>query len=153
MTIQPVMFDMGGTIETFDYTREFRLRAVPGLRARLNAFGIDLPLGDEQLLELVTGGLKRYHQWRMQTLQELPARLIWQEYILADHPQYWHTLPAAAEDLMLYYERNFYNRQMRPELPAVLAAIQQMGLKIGLISNVCIQGQVPVNLEHYRILH
>ena len=153
MTIQAVMFDMGGTIETFDYTREFRLRAVPGLRARLNAFGIDLPLSDEQLLELVTGGLKRYHQWRMQTLQELPAWQTWQEYILADHPQYWHTLPAAAEDLMLYYERNFYNRQMRPELPAVLAAIQQMGLKIGLISNVCSQGQVPVNLEQYGILH
>ena len=42
---------------------------------------------------------------------------------------------------------------MRPEMPAVLHAIQQMGLKIGLISNVCSRGQVPLNLEQYGLRH
>ena len=31
MTVQAVFFDMGGTIETFDYTRELRLAATPAI--------------------------------------------------------------------------------------------------------------------------
>jgi HAD superfamily hydrolase (TIGR01509 family) len=54
---------------------------------------------------------------------------------------------------MLYYETHFYQRSMRPEMPVVLHAIQQMGLKIGLISNVCSHGQVPLNLELYGLQH
>ena len=42
---------------------------------------------------------------------------------------------------------------MRPEMPAVLEAIKQMGLKIGLISNVNSRGQVPTNLKEYGIFH
>ena len=78
---------------------------------------------------------------------------VWCEYILADYPVDGAALEAIAEDLMLYYETHFYQRAMRPEMPAVLHAIQQMGLKIGLISNVCSQGQVPLNLEQYGIRH
>ena len=153
MTIQAVFFDMGGTIETFNYSRESRLKAVPGLRTRLTAAGIDLHLTDEQFLDLVSRGMKKYHQWRLQSLEELPAWRIWQEYILADHSISQTVLRANAEDFMMYYERFFYDRQMRPEIPAVLEAIQKMGLKIGLISNVCSRGQVPVNLEQYGIRH
>ena len=32
MTIRAVFFDMGGTIQTFSYTRELRLAATPGLQ-------------------------------------------------------------------------------------------------------------------------
>ncbi len=151
MTIQAVFFDMGGTIETFRYSRESRLRATPGLRQRLLSAGIDLPWTDEQLYEVVAGGLERYHQRSLASLDELPPARVWREYVFADHPVDPLRLEAAGEDLMLYVETRFYERAMRPESPEVLEAIRRMGLKIGLISNVCSRGQVPTCLNEYGL--
>lgn len=153
MTIQAVFFDMGGTVETFNYTRELRLQAIPGLQERLVAAGIDLQLTDEKLLDVVTTGIQLYHQWRLQSLQELPTRQIWCNYILADYPVDQQVLGAIAEELMVYYESKFYQRELRPEIPGVLDAIQEMGLKIGMISNVASLGLVPASLEKYGIVH
>jgi putative hydrolase of the HAD superfamily len=151
MAIQAVLFDMGGTIETFNYTRQLRLKAVPGLRQILSGAGISFPMSDEQLLDLISAGLKLYHQWRLETSIELPTFQIWQEYIFALLPVDPEALKTISEELMLYIETCFYQRAMRPEIPGVLEAIQQMGLKIGLISNVSSLGQVPVNLKQYGI--
>ena len=60
-------------------------------------------------------------------------------------------LAPIAESLSYLVETRFYNRAMRREMPDVLEAIHQMGLKIGLISNVNSLGQVPTNLEKYGI--
>jgi HAD superfamily hydrolase (TIGR01509 family) len=53
---------------------------------------------------------------------------------------------------MFLIETRFYHRAMRPEVPQVLDAVKQMGLKIGLISNVSSRGQVPTNLKEYGII-
>ena len=60
-------------------------------------------------------------------------------------------LASIAEDLMCYIETHYYERTMRPEVPAVLEAIKRMDLKIGLISNVNSRGQVPTNLSQYKL--
>jgi len=153
MTIQIVFFDMGGTIETFWYTRELRLRATPELQKMLLEAGIDLGLTDEQLYEVITNGLNRYHRWRQQCWEELPTQRIWREFVLTGYPIDFDALDAITEDLMLYIETHYYHRTMRPEIPAVLDAIRQMGLKIGLISNVTSHGQVPTNLKKYNLWH
>jgi len=143
---------MGGTIETFNYTREFRLHAIPGLKERLASANIILHLSDEKILDMITRGLHHYHQWRMQSLQEISTLEIWRSYILTDYPFESQAMDAdAAEELMCFYEKKFYQRVMRPEIPAVLETIHQMGYKIGLISNVISRGQVPTNLEEYGI--
>ena len=151
MTIQAVFFDMGGTIETFWHTREFRLQATPELRKQLQEAGIDLHMEVEQLYEVITSGLKRYHEWRQNTLEELPTQRIWREFVLAGYPIDYKLLDEIAEDLMFYIETRFYHRELRPEVPRVLEAIRGMGLKIGLVSNVSSRGQVPKNLEKYGI--
>lgn len=153
MAIRAAFFDMGGTIETFNHTRALRLNAIPGLRQLLASAGMKPSLLDDQLLDVVSDGLSRYHQWRMQTLVELPPCQIWHEYVLADYPVDPNALEPVAEELALYVETRFYQRAMRPEIPAVLEAIRQMGLKIGLISNVSSRGQVPINLKQYGIYH
>jgi len=152
MTIQAVFFDMGGTIQTFGYTRGLRLAATPGLQQLLSA-GIDLHLDNQTLYHLVSDGLARYHQWSLQSLEELSPQRVWRDYILADQPVNFDALDSIAEDLMLYIETEYYHRKMRPEMPAVLESIQEMGLKIGLISNVCSRRQVPVNLDEYGLRH
>jgi putative hydrolase of the HAD superfamily len=153
MKIQAVFFDMGGTIETFWHTRELRLEATPGIQQRLTSAGIDLNLSNEQLYEVIARGLSCYHRWRMVSLEELPTQRIWLEYIFEGFDLDPKALAAIAEDLMLYIETHYYQRQMRPEMPAVLDAVQKMGLKIGLISNVSSRGQVPTNLTAYGLRH
>ena len=151
MGIQAMFFDMGGTIETFGYTRSLRLGQTAGLQARLSAAGIELGLDDERLCDLVCDGLQRYHQWSLESLQELPPARVWRDYILAGRRLDQAALAAHAEDLMCYLETHYFERQMRPEIPAVLEALHAMGLKLGLISNVNSRGQVPHNLLKYGI--
>lgn len=153
MTIQAVFFDMGGTIQTFWHTRELRLKATPALQKLLLSTGIDLHLSDEQLHEAVTGGLARYHRWAINTLIEIPAAQVWNEYILAGYPVEKQRVAVAAEDLMYFVETHYYQRDMRPEMPAVLQALQDMGLKAGIISNVIGRKQVSCDLEQYGLRH
>jgi putative hydrolase of the HAD superfamily len=151
MTIQAVFFDMGGTIETYGYTHELRLKATPGIQALLMAAGIDLGFSDEALLKIITDGLQRYHDFCLTSQIEYSPQRVWNEFILNGYSFDPAKLNSVAEELMLYIETRFYQREMRPEVPEVLKTIQQMGLKIGLISNVNSRGQVPYNLSKYGI--
>jgi len=151
MNIQAVFFDMGGTIDTYGYTRELRLERTPGIQERLLSFGIELGLSNEELYEVVSIGLAHYHTWSLESLEELPPQCVWGEYILSEFSVDREALDAVAEDLMCYIETSYYERKMRPEVPTVLEAIKKLGLKIGLISNVNSRGQVPTNLSEYDL--
>lgn len=151
MTVKTVFFDMGGTIDTFWFSPEMRLQATPGLQKILLSAGINLSLTDEKLYELVTIGLDHYHQWRLNTFEELSPQLVWRNYIFVNYPEIYTQLDVVAEDLMVWIETRFYQRTMRPEIPGVLDSVKKMGYKIGLISNVNSHGQVPLNLTEYGI--
>ena len=153
MSLQALFFDMGGTIETFGYHRETGLAATRGLREALRGAGIDPGLEEEALYERIRNGLARYKQWSLVSLEELPPARVWADYVFAGLPVDRQKLEAAAEQLAFLVETTFYERAMRPEMPAVLQEIQNLGLKIGLISNVNSRGQVPENLSRYGIRH
>jgi putative hydrolase of the HAD superfamily len=150
-TIQAVFFDMGGTIETYWYDRELRLKATPGIQARLLAAGIDLDLDNEQLYQVVAAGLDQYKAWKDRSLIELHADEVWRDFILRDFTVDPVRLASVAEDLMFWVDTHYYQREMRPEMPRVLEALKEMGLKLGVISNIMSCGQVPSNLEAYGI--
>jgi putative hydrolase of the HAD superfamily len=152
MTIRAVFFDMGGTIETFWHTPELRLQATPDLGRKFQQAGIDLHLSDQELYQVISSGLERYHKWSLETLEELPVIRVWSEFIFSEHPVDLKKLVSCAEDLMVFIELNYFHREMRPEVPQVLDVIRKVGLKIGLISNVCSQSQVPLSLNNYAIL-
>src|SRR5688500_7332029 len=152
MNIKAVFFDMGGTIETFGYTRELRLDTTAVIGQRLIDAGIDLQLATEQLYEVISGGLQRYKRWSIQSMEELPPQRVWSEYILAGWDLDRNKLSDISEALMFLIETDFYRRAMRPEVPAVLQAIKEMGLKIGLISNFTSRRQFPVILKKYGII-
>jgi HAD superfamily hydrolase (TIGR01509 family) len=151
MTIQAVFFDMGGTIETFRSNRELRLKATPVLNEVLLSKGINLNLETIALFNLVNSGLEKYHKWTIESLVELSPVRVWKEYILVDYPQFFTTIDSDGEELMYWIETNYYERVLRPEVPAVLEKLHKMGLVIGLISNVCSEAQVPENLKKYGI--
>lgn len=152
MTIKAVFFDMGGTIETFRFDQELRLAATPALDDLLISKGINLNLGVNDLCKLITTGLDNYHKWAIDSLIELPSARVWKEYIFYDYPQFFHILDEFGEELMYWIDTNYYERDLRPEIPAVLDQLHKMGIVIGLISNVCSIGQVPGNLTKYGII-
>jgi putative hydrolase of the HAD superfamily len=152
MPIRTVFFDMGGTIETFWFSPEMRLHATSELHQLLLASDICLHLSAEQLYRLIVNGLEKYHNWSLRTLEELEPSQVWRQYILADFPETFSRLDSISDDLMVWIETHYYHRRMRPEIPSVLEAIQKMGYKIGLISNVNSKNQVPLNLKQYGII-
>jgi putative hydrolase of the HAD superfamily len=153
MTIQTVIFDMGGTIDTYWHSPEMRLHATPELLDLMSSCGMHLSLSSAQLYEMIANGLARYHQWRLASLDELPASTVWRDYIFEGYPGTVPQLESIGDDLMVWLETHYYKRTMRPEIPSVLETIRSMGYKIGLISNVNSRGQVPLNLKQYGIHH
>jgi putative hydrolase of the HAD superfamily len=151
MSIQAVFFDMGGTIETFAHDPQMRLQVTPELNSLLCSFDIDLHLDTNDLYQLISTGLKAYHNEAVATEDELPAVEVWKRYILPAHPQFFAALDAHGEELMYWLDTNYFHRELRPEVPAVLSDLKEMGLIIGLISNVCSRNQVADNLKKYGI--
>jgi HAD superfamily hydrolase (TIGR01509 family)/HAD superfamily hydrolase (TIGR01549 family) len=151
MTIQSVFFDLGGTIETITSDDELRLAATAQLRQQLVDWGLDPGLTTEELYQVIKKGILRYRAWNRKSLVELESPKIWQEYIFAGLNLPQDKLAAAAEELSFFIETQFYRRELRPEVPAVLEAIRAMGLKMGIISNVMSRGLVPCILQRYRI--
>jgi len=151
MKIQAVFFDMGGTIETLETSRELRLAAMPELRRKFEAAALPLPKRDEDLFEQITRGLDRYHAESVRTMHEAPPFTVWRDYVFPEFSGDTALLEERAEDLMMLTESLFYRRTLRPEVPGVLDALRRRGLKVGMISNINSRGLVPDNLRRYGI--
>ncbi|HOZ37517.1 MAG TPA: HAD family hydrolase [Anaerolineaceae bacterium] len=151
MMLKAVFFDMGGTIDTFRYTREQRIKAVSAVRECLSRTGIINSCSDTCLADMITAGTSEYLRWNMVTNVELKPAEIWATYFLKDLHLNPADLKPIAEELAFIYETRLFTRKMRPEIPQVLAEIQKMGLKIGCISNTQSSQQVPYSLKEYGI--
>jgi len=117
VVLKIVFFDMGGTIETYRYDREWRIRHAYLIRDCLAKGGIKLDLTDEQLADTITRGIKAYHVWNMASRHEIPPVQIWKNYILKDFPIAEESLAPIAEELALIYEA----RGLKPEQARLLA--------------------------------
>ena len=153
MNIQAVFFDMGGTIDTHRHDRASALHATEDIRRLLSQAGVEfLHLDTEYLYSIIREGLTRYRLWREESLIELPPERIWREFVLRDFPVEPHQLDGVAEELAFTVDTRYMQRQMRPEIPEALEAIQALGLKMGIISNIQSRRQVPTALERYNLL-
>lgn len=152
MTIQAVFFDMGGTIDTFGFTREYRILNVHYIKDCLASVSIALNLSDEQLADAITQGASDYLRWNMTSNIELSPAQIWSRFFLKGQSISETELTPIAEDLAFLYETKLYHREMRMEIPEVLAKIKEMGFRMGIISNTQSLNQVRYNLIQYDIL-
>lgn len=152
MTIQVVFFDMGGTIETYHSDEELRIRNSHFLRESLLQENIEFDLSDSEFTALVSKGIATYHDWSLESQIELPTAQIWSKFVFKGISISEEKLALISEELSQLFEQKFYIRKMRPEIPAVLAKIKNMGLKIGCISNTFSLGCVYKNLSEYGIL-
>ena len=151
MVLQTMFFDVGGTLETFSCTREYRVKNTAILRTFMTENGIDLPYTDEELYELISAGISAYRKWSFASMIELSTSEIWTGYVFKEVQIDHEKVSSISEQLSCLYELNYYVRTMRPEVPTVLAEIKKMGLRIGCISNTQSITQVPATLEKYGI--
>lgn len=152
MTLRAVFFDMGGTIDTFRFTREQRISKMPLIRNCLSRVNIEPSLTDEQLADSITHGAAAYLKWNMASNIELKPNEIWSRFFLKGIHTSPEILTPVGEELAYLYETELYIRVMRSEIPLVLHKIKEMGLMIGCISNTQSLSQVPENLKQYGIL-
>ncbi|MBA4385238.1 MAG: hypothetical protein C0410_10925 [Anaerolinea sp.] len=152
MSLKEIFFDMGGTIQNFWTNRELKVKSIPAFRDTFLRAGINFELNDEALTDLVSSGITSYHKWNRESRIELKPFEVWKKFVLKEYQFPDETLGSIAEDLTYLYETTFYYREMRPEIPEVLAAIKSMGLSMGIISNTQSQRQVPDNLTQYGII-
>jgi len=151
MGIQAVFFDVGGTIETYSFTPEYRVANTHLFRDCLERGGISLEISDETLEEVISRGCRNYHLWNLNSMIELSTVEIWSEYVFKDFHVDRDGLAEISEELSFLYETKFYNRVMRPEIPEVLQDLKLMGYKIGCISNTQSITQVPWTLKTYGL--
>jgi putative hydrolase of the HAD superfamily len=151
MKLQTMFFDVGGTLETFSCTRELRIANTSVFRKLMVEHGVELEMSDEALYEMITSGISAYRKWSIDSMIELGTFEIWSDYVFKHHEVPNNVLEKISEQLSYLYEMNYYVREMRPEVPSVLKAIKQLGLRIGCISNTQSVTQVPLTLKRYGI--
>ena len=151
MTLKAIFFDMGGTIDTYYYTRELRVKNVHFLRECLLKAGIVFALTDEELADTISRGVNTYHKWNRESLIELAPPEVWSQFTLKEFNISREQIEPIAEELTLLYETKFYERPIRPEIPQVLEKIHSMGLRIGCISNTQSHTQVPELMKKHSL--
>ena len=151
MSLEAIFFDMGGTIDTYFFTRELRINNVHFLRDCLLNAGITFSLNDEELADAISYGVATYHKWNRESMIELTPPEVWSQFTLKDLGITCKQIEPIAEELTYLYETKFYERPIRPEIPLVLEKINAMGLHIGCISNTQSKSQVPELMKKHNI--
>ena len=82
--LRAIFFDMGGTLDTFYYTPEYRISKMPLVRKTLAKAGIQGRLSDPELAEQISQGASAYLGWNMETNKELKPAEIWSKFFLKD---------------------------------------------------------------------
>lgn len=150
--LKAVLFDIGGTIDTYRFTRQYRIDNIHLIRNCFERIDLRLDMSDEQLVDSIANGAAAYLRWNLQTNIELKPAEIWAQYFLRGASVTAEQLQPIGEELAFLYETRLFVREVRPEVPLVLAKIQSMGLKIGCISNTQSLNQVPHSLQAYGLL-
>ncbi len=153
LPIRAVLFDMGGTLEDVSYDDDLRLRAACEFRELLLREGLDTGLDVSGLLCLIQSKMNKYQTWREASEMEAPPETLWTDYIFADTCIPRDRVALLAEELSFFYENHFYRRRLRDQVPSVLEALRERGLRLGVISNTIGRHTMPRNLTAYGIAH
>lgn len=149
--IKAVLFDLGGTLHTNSSPQGRDVWFARRLIDRLGDYGIKLDTTPEALAELLPVRSEEYKHSSEETLVELPSVEIWNDYFLKDFAIGRERLAPIAEELSFLYD---YERPLvmrRPYLKETMQELKDMGLRLGMISNIISRSVVPHFLEEYDI--
>ena len=149
--IRAVLFDVGGTLHEVHREPELELAFCRELLEKLSSSGISLSVTPQDLLPLLHQNAENYKHWSEESRVELPASRIWSEYYLRQFGISEALLAPIAEELSLWYDSRRACNVPRPHMQETIFRLRDMGMVLGVISNMISQTFVPGLMEDYGI--
>lgn len=149
--IRAVLFDMGGTLHTSSSPAGRDVWFARRLLERLDDYGIKLNEEPEALAAALHTNAEEYKHWSEQSLKELPAAEIWSQFYLRGYDVSRAAMEPMAEELSFLYDYERVRVMRRPHLRETMDALQAMGLRLGVISNIISTSVVPHFLREYGL--
>lgn len=149
--IRAVLFDLGGTLHTSDKPAGRDVWFAKRILDRLEDYGIHLPAEPAELAAkfAVTGEVYKHHS--EETLRESPGAVIWSEFYLDGYGLTREQLEPMAEELSFLYDYERVRNMRRPALVETMQSLRDMGLQLGIISNIISTSVVPHFLREYGL--
>ena len=149
--IDVVLFDIGGTLHTVTNNEALRTAFAKRLRERLADYGIVLAGEDRDIGIRLHENAEEYKHYSENILGELPQKRIWNEFYLKDYKIGEERLAPIAEELSFLYDYERVRNMRRPHLLETFETLANMGIRMGIISNIISTSFVPHILKEYGI--
>lgn len=149
--LKAVLFDLGGTLHTASSPAGRAEWFAQRLLCRLADYEIRLETTPERLARLLQENSEQYKRMSEQTLRELPGPKIWNDYYLRDFAIGEERLAPIAEELSFLYDYERVRILRRPHLVQTMQTLREMGLRMGVISNIISTSVVPHFLREYGV--
>lgn len=149
--LKAVLFDIGGTLHTVTNNETLRRAFARRLIDRLTVYDIYLDTTPESLAQTLHENAEAYKHWSEKSLVELPQAQVWNEYYLKEFHIGEERLAPIAEELSFLYDYERVCNKRRPYVKETMQALSEMGLRLGIISNIISTSLVPHILREYGI--
>lgn len=149
--ISTLLFDLGGTLHSVIRKEDSMRRFAGRLIRRLGDYGIVLDTTPEQLAVSLHENAEAYKHLSEQTLTELPPAQIWNEYYLKEFRIGEDRLAPIAEELSFLYDYDRLTLMRKPRLAETIGTLHDMGIRMGVVSNIISTSLVPHMLNEYGI--
>ncbi len=149
--IRAVLFDMGGTLHTASSTPERAVWFARRLIERLGDYGVRLEAEPEEFARRLHENAEDYKHWAEENLRELPSPEVWSRWYLRGYGVEPEQVEPFAEELCFLYEYERACVMRRPHLRQTMDTLRDMGLRLGVISNVLSTSLMPHYLQEYGL--
>jgi putative hydrolase of the HAD superfamily len=154
MKIEGIFFDMGGTLDLYPTSEKGVQNACLKMKRMLEAAGADQisRYSETEFQKMIVNGIQKYKNWRKgQADIELSPEKIFSDFVLTGTGIDPGIINALGEELAFLVDTDFHDRIPRPEAAAVVKAIKNRGIRLGIISNVISRTQVEYSLKKYGL--
>lgn len=149
--ISTLLFDLGGTLHDVHGTPESRRRFAEHLIRRLGQYGILLDTDPDTLAALLRKNAEAYKQRGERDYTELEQPVIWNEWYLKDFAIGEERLAPIAEELSFLYDYERVENMRKTRLKETIEALHELGIRMGIVSNIISTSLVPHVLNEYGI--
>ena len=149
--IRGVLFDLGGTLHVNDSPPGRDIWFSRRVIERLGDYGIHLEISPEALAAQLAVNAEEYKRHSEQDLKELGGAEIWSRWFLREQGLSPSQLAPMAEELSFLYDYERVRVMRRPHLAQTMQSLKDMGIRMGVISNIISRSVVPHFLAEYGI--
>lgn len=149
--IKAVLFDIGGTLHTVRNSESLARAFAQRLIERLAVYDIAIETPCEEFAKRLHQNAEEYKRWSEETLVELPAPRIWNEFYLKQYGIGEEKLAPIAEELSFLYDYERVCNKRRPRLTETMEQLRAQGVRMGIVSNIISTSFGPHMVKEYGI--